>query len=170
MSIADPRRELEALHKESFGWTLRCCAGNRALAEDVLQTVYLKVLDGKATFGGRSSFKTWLFAVIRTTAANERRQKFLRQMFLTDSLDSYQNTVSEASESMGNDESVATLKRALATLSLRQQEVLHLVFYQDLSLSEAAEAMQISVGSARTHYERGKKNLRHLIEQLEGRL
>jgi len=39
-------------------------------AADVLQIAYLKVLNGKAAFDARSSFKTWLFAVIRRTAAD----------------------------------------------------------------------------------------------------
>jgi RNA polymerase sigma-70 factor (ECF subfamily) len=41
--------------------------------------------------------------------------------------------------------------------------VLHLVFYQDLSISEAAVIMGVSLGSARTHYERGKARLRELL-------
>jgi RNA polymerase sigma-70 factor (ECF subfamily) len=41
---------------------------------------------------------------------------------------------------------------------------LHLAFYQQLSLSEAAEVMQITVGSARQHYERAKKRLRAILQ------
>ena len=48
---------------------LCCCARDSTEAEEVLQSVYLKVLDGKAQYGGRTTFKTWLFAVIRLTAA-----------------------------------------------------------------------------------------------------
>ena len=52
---------------------------------------------------------------------------------------------------------------ALETLSARQRDVLHLVFYQELTIAAAAEVLGISVGSARAHYERGKANLRRIL-------
>ena len=54
-------------------------------------------------------------------------------------------------------EATAALVTALNTLSPRQREVLHLVFYHEMTIEEAAAVMQISLGSARTHYDRGKK-------------
>src|SRR5262252_552214 len=72
------RSQLELHHAESYGWALNCCRRRRDQAENVLQLVYLKVLCGKAVFDGRSSFKTWLFSVIRQTAAGERRTELFR--------------------------------------------------------------------------------------------
>jgi hypothetical protein len=46
----------------------------------VLQAAYLKILDGQARFGERSSFRTWLFGVIRRTAAEHRRGRWLRSL------------------------------------------------------------------------------------------
>lgn len=47
-----------------------------------MQTVYLKILQGKARYSGRASFRTWLFSVIRKTAAEERRRSFFRRLKL----------------------------------------------------------------------------------------
>src|ERR671927_860027 len=80
MDIAQLKTELEKLHQASYGWALSCCRRNPAEAEEVLQTVYLKILQGKAVFRGESKLQTWLFAVIRKTAISERRKQFLRSL------------------------------------------------------------------------------------------
>ena len=54
MDPTEAQRELEQLHPASFGWAMACCQRERELAEDVLQTAYLKVLDGRARFDGRT--------------------------------------------------------------------------------------------------------------------
>jgi RNA polymerase sigma factor (sigma-70 family) len=62
------------------------------------------------------------------------------------------------------DERNAELRRCLQQLPARQAEVLHLVFYQDLTINEAANVMRVGIGSARQHYERGKARLRTLLQ------
>src|SRR3979411_2439929 len=75
---AELERELEQLHPARFAWALGCCRRNRDDAEEVLQNVYVKVLEGAASFDGRSTLKTWLFAVIRGTATVYYRRRSLR--------------------------------------------------------------------------------------------
>jgi RNA polymerase sigma factor (sigma-70 family) len=164
------RQQLEKHHRESFGWALSCCGRDRERAEDVLQRTYLKVLEGKARFEDRGAFKTWLFAVIRTTARDEKRREVLRRIGLL----RYEANV-RASPAPNGDGAGEALDRArlkdvfvaaLGKLPARQREAMQLVFYHDMSLSEAANVMGVSLGSARTHYERGKHSLRtHLRTQ-----
>lgn len=159
---AQVEAELERHHPDCFAWAMACCGRDRTEAEDVLQTSYLKVLDGRATFAGRSSFKTWLFGVIRRTASEHRRWRALRR-FRSGSLDGRVDPSPDAATAVGNSESAARLVCAVATLPARQRELLHLVFYQDLTIAEAASVLGVSLGTARTHYERGKQRLRQLL-------
>src|SRR5256712_7626116 len=80
MDIAELKNELEKLHSASFGWAMSCCRRDYAEAEEVLQTVYLKIFEGKARYRGEASLKTWLFAVIRKTAIGEYRKRLLRNL------------------------------------------------------------------------------------------
>lgn len=165
MQISELKSELERLHQASYGWALNCCQHNRVQAEDVLQTVYLKILQGKARYRCESSVKTWLFAVIRKTASSERRRQLLHTMKTMTGDQSRSGEADQPQVEFERSEMQRRFQEALARLPARQSETLHLVFYQDLSLSEAAEVMNISVGSARRHYERGKKRLREILER-----
>ena len=161
MERAELERELAALHAESWGWALACCARDRELAEEALQSAYLRVLSGRARFDGHSSMRTWVFGVIRVTAMEEGRRRRAWTARNTDA----ESAMDATDPSPGADalvessEQRARLVDALATMSPRQREVLQLVFYHDMTIEEAARVMQVSLGSARTHYERGKKSL-----------
>src|SRR5688572_19986646 len=86
-----PREQpLEQYHADAFAWAVSCCRGDHVEAEDVLQTSYLKVLDGRAAFRGHSSYKTWLFGVIRRTASEHRRRRLLGRLWNAPSLDTLQ--------------------------------------------------------------------------------
>ena len=168
------RAQLEALHPESFGWALACSDGDPGRAESVLQRSYLKVLEGggAASFAGRSSFKTWFFGVVRNTAREDRRRAIWRKLRLlpqeaADAVVSSRNPsfLNPAEDTLFESELREQFRRMLAELPRRQREVLHLVFYQELTIEEAAAAMSVGVGSARTHYERGKKRLKELLEK-----
>lgn len=152
MITTDIKEKLESLHQESFAWAVRCCHQDRIAAEEVLQLTYLKVLEGKAKFKAESTFKTWLFAIIRYTA-----------------IDFYKNTKRSLISSiemnatqllLDKQEQQVIFQKALSQLSPNQSRILHLVFYQDLTIQEAAEVMELQLGTARTHYKRGKQQLK----------
>lgn len=158
-SLVHLKRKLEQHHRASYGWAVACCKYNHEQGAEVLQTAYLKILEGRAVFNGRSSFKTWLFSVIRNTARDQLRKDRIRSVVLS-TLRLEPVTHPDPDEEMHRSLEEDRLGAALSSLSKRQQEVLHLVFYQDLTLQEAGHVLGISTGSAARHYARGKAILR----------
>jgi RNA polymerase sigma factor (sigma-70 family) len=163
---------LQAHHADNFGWALACCAWQRDIAEDVLQEAYLRVLDGRASFAGLALPKTWFFAVIRHVAAEvqrtRRRHSILNLRLAATDGSATGGMVAGGSNPLTDmvqaDESSQQLQSALMQLPFRQREVLHLVFYAELTLEECAEVLGVSVGSVRTHYHRGKQRLADLLD------
>lgn len=161
MERSEIDRLLEELHPSSWGWALACCDRNRDDAEEVLQMAYLKVMDGRARYDGRSAFKTWLFAVIRKTALEYWRwgrvRRRLREVFIP--------RVAEQDDEtrVVHRERSRQLIAALGRLARRQREVLELVFYHDMTIEAAAATLGISAGAARVHYDRGKKKIREVL-------
>jgi RNA polymerase sigma-70 factor (ECF subfamily) len=156
--------QVAAFHEDAFSWAVTCCAGDFEAAADTLQECYVKVATGRATFAGRSSLKTWWLSVVRFTALEQRRgQQRWRRM-----AEAFRDWV--AALGTGSPEQPVAdlaappdadqLAAALGRLPPRQAEILHLVFQHELSVSDSAAVMGISVGSARQHYERAKKRLR----------
>lgn len=168
LTAAELEAQLARLHEDSFGWALSCCGWNDADAEDVLQTTYLKVVSGRARFGGRSAFRTWLFGVIRQTAREHgRRARSHVERAERLGREPAEVSVPRPDELTERAERARLLRDVLSELPERQREVLHLVFYQDLTIREAADVLEVSLGTARIHYERGKKRLRELFAERE---
>ena len=164
MDDVELRRQLEQVHADCFGWAMACCNRDRDDAQEVLQTVYLTVLDGRARYDAQSSFRTWIFGVIRRTAASERRKAWWRGLLLAREAGRLEPGAPAAPDTAVEDDSrVRAVREMLARLAARQREVLQLVFYHDLTVEEAAAVMGVGIGSARTHYARGKARLAALL-------
>jgi len=161
MTREDWARVLEELHPASFRWALTCCRGDREEARDVLQTVYLNVLAGRARFNGDAGARTWLFSVIRRTAMGRRRGGIVRGILLGRWARRQPDPPASPDPRAGLEaaERTARLRRAMTSISTRQRQVLELVFHHDMTIEQAAAVLGIGVGSARTHYERGKRAL-----------
>jgi RNA polymerase sigma factor (sigma-70 family) len=158
--------QVAAFHEDAYAWAVACSSGDREAGSDTLQECYVKVARGRAIFSGKSSLKTWWLAVIRLTALEQRRGwRRWRDRFeafhtwLTSLGGESPEEVIEATTSLDADQ----LATALARLPARQAEILRLVFQHELSVQESAAVMGVSLGSARQHYDRAKKRLRHLL-------
>lgn len=145
---------LKKHHRDAYLWARQCCSFDDDLAKDTLQNVYLKILEGKAKFKEKSSVKTWLFAVIRYTAIDQKNADRNTQPL---------EVIPEIEDLPLSTEEEVNYKQLIQLLSPMQQEVILMVFYHEMTLEQSAEVLQLSIGTVRTHYDRGKKRLKQLI-------
>jgi len=164
MKPSDVADEIRRLHVQSYGWALHCCERNEADAQDVLQSAYVRVLEGRARFSGRSAFRTWLFGVIRRTAQEFGRRE-RRHAAVPDGIGLDLQRGESAQDRLERTQHAERLLSSLSALPERQRDVLHLVFYQDMTIEQAADVLGIGLGTARTHYARGKTRLRQLLTE-----
>lgn len=152
-------RELEQLlknhHRDAFLWARQCCLYDEEDAKEVLQTVYLKIYERKAAYRQESTFKTWLFSVIRFTAID-----FLKRKPSFEPLDYLRLAEDDSEEPV-----TLNYQKLLDMLPDRQQKVLLLSFYHGMTLTEIAGVLDVHIGTVRTHYQRGKEALRQLIQK-----
>ena len=168
MTQGELREQLERGHERAFGWALACCRGVKEEAEDVLHDSYLAVLNGQAQFDARSNFQTWLFGVIRLKALSARRKAWWRNILLERRNGSHPpEHVAPLDAALAEQAEIERMRSALESLAQRQREVLHLVFYQEMTIEEAALVMGVSIGTARTHYARGKDRLARILREAD---
>ncbi len=161
-------KQLEKLHDSAFGWAMVCCARDHDRAVEVLQEAYCRVLRSSTSFSGESMFSTWVFGVIRNVAREEMRQRHSRRLETFDAVVERANTDESTELDLERRELAERLQAALAQISDRQRQVLHLTYYQSMTIEQAARVLEISVGSARQHYQRGKAALRQILTANQG--
>jgi len=158
----DLEQQIAALHPASFAWALACTRWNAAEAEEVLQSVYLSILEGRSRFDGRSTFKTWLFSVVGVSVEKARRRHWLAARGLW-RFGAGSEPDPDPHTSLASRQRSDRVRRALGQLPARQREVLDLVFFHEMSVEDAASVMGVGLGTARTHYHRGKLRLLELL-------
>lgn len=155
---------LKAMHSELFQWSLYCCSYQEQIAEDVLQISYEKLLKNKEKLKEINALKTYLFTIIKNSAIDYFRKQTRtegRERSLEDESQLYRTATQEISAQKANDRQ--RIQEFLATLSNREAEILHLITYQDLTLKEAANVLDLTEGSVSTYYKRAKAKFKDEI-------
>ena len=146
---------------------------NDADAQDVAQEAILKAFANLRQFRGESKFSTWLIQ-ITVNEARMRQRKQHAQLFepLVESNDEEEGTYTPRdfadwreipSEALERSEIRTLLAKALASLAQKYREVFILRDVEQMSIEEAAEALNISIASVKTRLLRARLMLRDIL-------
>ena len=150
------RSALEAMHGQVFGWALSRCDFQQVVAEDLVQQAYVELLTGKARFDGKSSLKTFVFAVVQNLSRNRYRRMAIRLRVMDRA---GKEAVTEVAQPVYPGEH-RSLWKAVQDLPARQRDIVELMFCRDMTIEEASTVMGVTTGTGRVHYDRAKKALR----------
>ncbi len=175
---------LAARHHSTMQRIARTYVASAAVAEEVVQDTWLAVLRGLDGFRGRSSFQTWLLAILvnraRSTGVREHRSVAIGDA--GPAVDSARFDESgawmspprhwvEESESRLLAEGLADrIQATMRELPERQREVVMLRDVAELSAREVCEALEISEANQRVLLHRGRSHLRQALEAELGRV
>ncbi len=138
--------------------------GNLDLAEELAEDTFVKIVIKKPGFRGKSSFKTWLYAIGRHTAMDAFRKKQSCDLS-TDELEEFLHTAESVEQDYFRKERDRTLHLTMRELNPAYRQVLWLIYFENLSNKEAAQIMKKSVHSIETLVYRARQALKSELEK-----
>ena len=157
MASSDPRAELISLlprlRRFAYGLT-----GDGHQADDLVQAGCLKAIERWSQYQSGTSLASWLFRILQTTWLDEYRT---RQRQQTDSWDEgFDELMGDDGTSLLEARSEArAVRRLVAELPEDQRAVLMLVAVEGLSYKEAAEVLELPLGTVMSRLARARGRL-----------
>ncbi len=136
---------------------------NRARAEELAQDVFLKVHKGLPYFRGESKLSTWLYRIVVNVLSQERRE--LATVSLDDDDDGRPKLEPGSEDRAFSDFAMKDrLHKAIERLPMPYQVLVNGHYLKGMRYVDLAEALNLPMGTVKTHLHRAKRRLRHLLE------
>lgn len=154
---------LEVCYPDVFAYLRRLC-GNQQDAEDLTQQTFLKVWSSLDRFAGRSEFSTWLYRIAHNTYIDWRRTgpsgtRNCLDPWWAECIDANPGPFADVA-----DRQIAErLYEAVDKLDDDRKHVVHLHYYQQLSIRQTAKVLNVATSTV-------KYRLREILRILRMRL
>lgn len=148
--------ELVRAHQGMVRGFLRRLCDHDAVADDLAQDTFLKAQRALASYRGEGSLASWLLRIAyRELLAHKRK----RTMDLIDDVGSIEDgTPRTPDRTLARD-----VRRALRELGEDERAAIAACFFEELTHEEAAAALDMPLGTLKSHVARGKEKLRALL-------
>jgi RNA polymerase sigma-70 factor, ECF subfamily len=150
--------------------------GNREMAEDLFQEVWMRLLTRGGQFNGKARLETWQIPIARNLVIDQRRKRTmssLDEMFEAGGDDDKPMTFEVADHEPGPFDRVSSVEdreqisTALLQLDTLYREVLVLRFHEDLSLEEIAKVTRAPLSTVKSRLYRGMASIKPHLERAQ---
>lgn len=162
-----PAYDIETLIREYGNDVLRTAymyVKDMHSAEDIFQDVFIKVNQKLSTFEGNSSIKTWIIRITINTCKDYLKSAWNRRVV---PMMEYQEDaiISESDyDDVEKQDTKELIKKSVLSLPAKYKDVVLCVYFQDMSITEAANALNIAEGTAKSRLSRARLKLKSLLE------
>ncbi len=154
-------------YKDGLILYLTSIVGNIQTAEDLTEDTFVLLGTKKPKDKGKGSFKTWLYTIGRNVAIDYiRKQKKHIEVAIDDTIELISDEEEIETAYIKKEQRIAVHK-AMRKLKSEYQQVLWLIYFEDLSNKDVAKIMKKSVSNIETLVSRARKSLKKQLE-IEG--
>ncbi len=146
---------LVSLHQQAVRNFLRRLCANSADADDLAQDTFVAAWENLKQFSSGTAFRPWLHGIAYRAFLSARRSWFRRLRRETIAVENTEVIASPTAQA----DARLDLTRALQSLSKEQRACVALCLAADFSHSEAAAALNIPLGTVKSHVQRGRAQI-----------
>lgn len=176
IKVAESEMNRHAIESADFDWivfhhqkqvyrTLLFLVRDADAAEALVQECFLRAFRMRNSFRGESNVATWLVRIAINLAHDHNRNRrwaFWRRLTRTDRIDLIRavDVRRSAEQAVIDSESLNVIQSAVEKLTARQKTVFLLRFMEDMPLENIAEAMDLEIGTVKSHLHRAIEAVR----------
>ena len=139
--------------------------GNLYAAEELAEETFFRLVVKKPRFSGKSSFKSWLYAIGRNAAVDHLRRASRTEPAPIEDMEAYLKDESDLEAEYLKEERSRAVRDAIRTLPADYGTVLWLVYFEGFSNEETAVVMKKSRRQIRNLLYRAKQSLKCELEK-----
>ena len=139
---------------------------DRALAEDLTQNVFLRIIKYRKSYREGLRFQSWIYQVARNIFSDHYQIHKNRFSDFVD-VEKMSDHITERNESEAQEEQEKLLERSMAMLNEEQRELLVLTRFQHMKYEDVAVIMDTTVANIKVKVHRAIAKLREHYFELE---
>ena len=151
---------LERYSQEAFAIVVRLVPQQED-AEDLVQDAFVRAVNHLDTFGGRSSFSTWVCRIAYTTAISWLRKRRMKYLSIDDRP---QLTDTEVDEAFDDESRSEELRHAITLLKPDEQTLITLYYFDNRPLNDIAYILDVEPNTLATRLHRIRRKLYLLMK------
>jgi len=144
---------------------LRRLTGREDLADDLAQDTFVRMLRYADRYDPKYPMRTWLLVIARRLSIRHGQRQ--RRVMVVDQWDRADEKATGPAENVSRRDSNEVLRgkldAAIAELTDAQRQAVVLFYQQGMSVQEAAEVMEVPVGTVKSHLHRARASMRKIL-------